>query len=88
MAHKKSGGSGKNGRNSPGQRLGVKCYGSQTVRAGSVLIRQRGTPIQAGANVGRGSDDTLFALADGLVRFERVSRTHKRIAVVPATDKP
>lgn len=88
MAHKKSGGSGKNGRNSPGQRLGVKCYGSQTVRAGSVLIRQRGTRIAPGANVGRGSDDTLFALADGQVRFERVNRTHKRVAVVLATEKP
>jgi large subunit ribosomal protein L27 len=88
MAHKKSGGSGKNGRNSPGQRLGVKCYGSETVRAGSVLIRQRGTRIAPGANVGRGSDDTLFALVDGLVRFERVNRTHKRVAVVPATAKP
>jgi large subunit ribosomal protein L27 len=88
MAHKKSGGSGKNGRNSPGQRLGVKRYGSETVRAGSVLIRQRGTRIAPGANVGRGSDDTLFALVDGLVRFERVNRTHKRVAVVPVTAKP
>ena len=87
MAHKKTGGSGKNGRNSPGQRLGVKCYGSQTVRTGSVLIRQRGTRIAPGANVGRGSDDTLFALVDGLVRFERVNRTHKRVAVVPAAEK-
>ena len=87
MAHKKTGGSGKNGRNSPGQRLGVKCFGSKTVRTGSVLIRQRGTKIMPGVNVGRGSDDTLFALADGPVRFERVDRTHKRIAVIPATEK-
>jgi len=87
MAHKKSGGSGKNGRNSPGQRLGVKCYGSQLVRAGSVLIRQRGTRIRAGANVGQGSDDTLFALTDGEVRFERVDRTHKRVAILPSPAK-
>ena len=87
MAHKKSGGSGKNGRNSPGQRLGVKCYGSQLVRAGSVLIRQRGTRIRAGANVGQGSDDTLYALTDGEVRFERVDRTHKRVAVLPPPAK-
>lgn len=83
MAHKKSGRSGKNGRNSPGQRLGVKRFGSELVRAGSVLIRQRGTRIVPGANVGRGSDDTLFALVDGQVRFERVSREKKRIAVYP-----
>lgn len=87
MAHKKSGGSGKNGRNSPGQRLGVKCYGSETVRAGSVLIRQRGTRILPGANVGRGSDDTLFALKDGLVTFERASRTRRRVAVLPSPAK-
>jgi len=83
MAHKKSGGSGKNGRNSPGQRLGVKCYGSELVRAGHVLIRQRGTPIMPGANVGRGSDDTLFALIDGRVEFQRVSRDKRRVSVVP-----
>jgi large subunit ribosomal protein L27 len=84
MAHKKSGGSGKNGRNSPGQRLGVKRYGSETVKAGSVLIRQRGTRILPGANVGRGSDDTLFALVAGQVCFERASRTRRRVAVLPA----
>jgi large subunit ribosomal protein L27 len=84
VAHKKSGGSGKNGRNSPGQRLGVKCYGSETVRAGAVLVRQRGTRIEPGANVGRGSDDTLFALKDGQVRFERVNRQKRRVVVVPA----
>ena len=84
MAHKKSGGSGKNGRNSPGQRLGVKRFGSQTVRAGSILVRQRGTKIEPGNNVGRGSDDTLFALIDGIVRFERVTRDKRRVAVYPA----
>ena len=83
MAHKKSGGSGKNGRNSPGQRLGVKRFGSELVRAGNVLIRQRGTHIVPGANVGRGSDDTLFALIDGRVTFERVTRLKRRIAVYP-----
>lgn len=84
MAHKKSGGSGKNGRNSPGQRLGVKCFGSETVRAGAVLVRQRGTKIVPGVNVGRGSDDTLFALIDGQVRFERVNRSKRRVVVQPA----
>jgi len=84
VAHKKSGGSGKNGRNSPGQRLGVKCFGSETVRAGAVLVRQRGTKIVPGVNVGRGSDDTLFALIDGQVRFERVNRSKRRVVVQPA----
>ena len=87
MAHKKSGGSGKNGRNSPGQRLGVKRFGAETVRAGTVLIRQRGTPIEPGVNVGRGSDDTLFALVDGTVKFERVTRNKRRVAVYPLTAK-
>lgn len=84
MAHKKSGGSGKNGRNSPGQRLGVKRFGSEAVKAGSVLIRQRGTKIEPGPNVGRGKDDTLFALKDGVVKFERTTRTKRRVAVYPA----
>lgn len=83
MAHKKSGGSGKNGRNSPGQRLGVKYFGSERVVAGCVLVRQRGTRIFPGINVGRGGDDTLFALVDGQVRFERVNRHKKRISVLP-----
>lgn len=85
MAHKKSGGSGKNGRNSPGQRLGVKRFGSQLVRAGNVLVRQRGTRIEPGANVRRGGDDTLFALIDGRIQFERVNRTKRRVAVYPAS---
>jgi len=66
MAHKKAGGSSKNGRDSNPQRLGVKAYGGQTVSAGSILIRQRGTRIHPGRNVGKGRDDTLFALADGV----------------------
>jgi len=84
VAHKKSGRSGKNGRNSPGQRLGVKHFASEFVKSGSVLIRQRGTKIEPGTNVGRGKDDTLFALKDGVIRFERINRNKRRIAVIPA----
>jgi large subunit ribosomal protein L27 len=83
MAHKKSGGSGKNGRNSPGQRLGVKAFGSESVTSGSILVRQRGTRIMPGLNVGRAKDDTLFALVSGTVRFERVSKDKRRVSVVP-----
>jgi len=83
MAHKKSGGSGKNGRNSPGQRLGVKAYGSEVITNGSIIIRQRGTRILPGKNVGRGKDDTLFAMAAGRVKFERVSREKQRVSVEP-----
>ncbi len=71
MAHKKGVGSSKNGRDSNAQRLGVKCFASQSVRAGSIIIRQRGTRFHPGMNVGRGGDDTLFAKIDGKVRFER-----------------
>jgi large subunit ribosomal protein L27 len=84
MAHKKSGGSARNGRDSAGQRLGVKMYGSQAVRAGNIIVRQRGTRFLPGKNVGLAKDDTLFALADGVVKFERVSRIKQRISVVPA----
>jgi large subunit ribosomal protein L27 len=84
MAHKKSGGSGKNGRNSPGQRLGIKAYGSERVTTGSILVRQRGTVILPGLNVRRAKDDTLFALADGTVKFEQCGKTKKRVSVVPA----
>ena len=70
MAHKKGVGSSKNGRDSNAQRLGVKRYGGQAVKAGSIIIRQRGTKIHPGVNVGRGSDDTLFAKADGTVKYE------------------
>jgi len=71
MAHKKGGGSSRNGRDSRGKRLGVKAYGGQLVTAGSIVVRQRGTKVHPGANVGRGSDDTLFAKVDGRVSFDR-----------------
>lgn len=74
MAHKKGLGSSKNGRDSQSKRLGVKRFDGQLVRAGSILVRQRGTPLKPGSNVGRGSDDTLFALLDGVVRFQRRGR--------------
>lgn len=74
MAHKKSGGSAKNGRESRSKRLGVKRFEGQTVRAGAILVRQRGTKIHPGANVRRGGDDTLFALRDGVVKFEKDGR--------------
>ena len=83
MAHKKSGGAGKNGRNSPGQRLGVKAFGSEKVSAGSVLVRQRGTRILPGKNVGWAKDDTLFAMADGVVKYQQVTKDKKRVSVVP-----
>jgi large subunit ribosomal protein L27 len=82
MAHKKAGGSSRNGRDSNAQRLGVKRFGGQAVRAGTILVRQRGTRIHPGMNVGRGGDDTLFALIDGTVRFESV-RNRKRVSVLP-----
>jgi len=83
MAHKKSGGAGKNGRDSAGRRLGLKKSGGQAVTAGCIIVRQRGTGVTAGANVKRGGDDTLFALIDGLVQFDRGG---KRVNVVqPAT---
>jgi large subunit ribosomal protein L27 len=85
MAHKKGQASSRNGRDSAGQRLGVKCYGQELVRAGSVIVRQRGTKIFPGVNVGRAKDDTLFALADGMVKFERASRTKKRVSVYPVS---
>ena len=71
MAHKKGGGSSRNGRDSEGRRLGVKAYGGETVKAGSIIIRQRGTKVRAGQNVGKGSDDTLFAKVGGRVDFAR-----------------
>ncbi|MEO0081876.1 MAG: 50S ribosomal protein L27 [candidate division WOR-3 bacterium] len=82
MAHKKGGGTAKNGRDSAGQRLGVKCFGSQVVRCGNILVRQRGTRFLPGVNVRRAKDDTLFAAADGVVRFDFVSKNKKRISVV------
>jgi large subunit ribosomal protein L27 len=82
MAHKKGGGSSKNGRDSASQRLGVKRFGGQQVNAGSILVRQRGTRFHPGANVGRGRDDTLFALAEGRVKFH-VRRGRKLVSVEP-----
>jgi len=81
MAHKKGQGSTGNGRDSAGQRLGVKAFGGQFVSAGSVLIRQRGTKFHPGFNVGRGSDDTLFALISGHVVFERSGKRGRRVSV-------
>ena len=81
MAHKKAGGSSRNGRDSSGQRLGVKLYGGQFTRAGGIIVRQHGTKIHPGTNVGRGNDDTLYALVDGTVRFERLGRSKKRVSV-------
>ena len=81
MAHKKGVGSSKNGRDSESKRLGVKKYGGETVLAGNILVRQRGTKIHPGVNVGIGSDDTLFALIDGTVKFEPYRRTRKQVSV-------
>jgi large subunit ribosomal protein L27 len=81
MAHKKAGGSSKNGRDSNGQRRGVKCYGGQTVRAGNILVRQLGTKIHPGENVGMGKDYTLFAKTDGIVSYERLGRSRKKVSV-------
>ena len=83
MAHKKGVGSSKNGRDSNSQRLGVKAFGNQRVSAGAVLVRQRGTRFHPGRNVMRGRDDTLFATADGFVRFETFGRGEKRISIYP-----
>lgn len=85
MAHKKGGGSTRNGRDSNAQRLGVKKFGGERVTAGSIIIRQRGTKIHPGANVGRGSDDTLFALIEGVVEFQRKDKKRKQVAIVPVT---
>ena len=83
MAHKKGGGSTRNGRDSQGQRLGVKRYDTELVRAGSIIVRQRGTKIMPGANVGLGRDHTLFALVDGSVKFEHRRRDKKQVSVYP-----
>ncbi len=82
MAHKKGVGSTKNGRDSESKRLGVKRQDGQEVLAGSILVRQRGTHIHPGENVGRGNDDTLFALIDGKVKFSRVGRDRKKVSVL------
>jgi large subunit ribosomal protein L27 len=83
MAHKKAGGSSRNGRDSQSKRLGVKKYGGQRVRSGNIIVRQRGTPIKPGLNVGRGEDDTLFATADGIVAFQTIRGGRKRVNVIP-----
>lgn len=83
MAHKKGVGSSRNGRESASKRLGVKAFGGQYVSAGSIIMRQRGTKIHPGNNVGIGGDDTLFSKIDGYVKFERKDRTRKRVSVYP-----
>ena len=83
FAHKKGVGSTKNGRDSESKRLGAKRADGQFVKAGNILYRQRGTKIHPGVNVGRGGDDTLFALVDGVVRFERKGRDKKQVSIVP-----
>ena len=83
MAHKKGLGSSRNGRDSNAQRLGVKRFGGQLVSAGSILVRQRGTPLKPGENVGRGKDDTLFAKITGIVRFADKGRMGKFVSVLP-----
>ena len=84
MAHKKAGGSSKNGRDSESKRLGVKVFGGQVITAGGIIIRQRGTRVHPGVNVGRGGDDTLFALAAGAVEFGS-KRGRKTVNIVPET---
>lgn len=84
MAHKKGGGSSRNGRDSHSQRLGIKRFGGEVVRAGNILVRQRGTKIHPGQNVGLGKDHTIFATIDGQVVFETVANGRKRVSVLPA----
>lgn len=84
MAHKKGGGSSRNGRDSKSKRLGVKKYAGEAVRSGYILVRQRGTRIKPGLNVGMGKDHTLFATIDGIVVYETVRGGHKRVSIVPA----
>lgn len=86
MAHKKGAGSTKNGRDSNAQRLGVKAFGGEFVTAGSILVRQRGTKFHPGMNVKRASDDSLFALVSGLVRFERAGKTRQKVSVLPVQE--
>jgi len=83
MAHKKAGGSSRNGRDSNSQRLGVKRFAGEKVNGGTILVRQRGTPIKPGKNVGRGKDDTLFALISGQVQFERRGRLGRFVRIDP-----
>ncbi len=87
MAHKKGVGSSRNGRDSQSQRLGIKRFGGQIVKAGNILVRQRGTKFHPGNNVGKGSDDTLFSLIDGVVQFERKDSVRLKISVYPAAQQ-
>ena len=83
MAHKKGGGSTRNGRDSNSKRLGVKRYDGQVVSGGTIIVRQRGTKIHPGENVGKGGDDTLFSKIDGKIKFERVGKDRKQVSVYP-----
>lgn len=85
MAHKKAGGSSRNGRDSKGQRRGVKRFGGEIVRAGNILVRQLGTKIHPGTNVGCGRDYTLYAKIDGIVKFEEFGKNRKRVSIYPAS---
>ncbi|KAK4426051.1 50S ribosomal protein L27, chloroplastic [Sesamum alatum] len=87
-AHKKGAGSTKNGRDSPGQRLGVKIFGDQVAKPGSIIVRQRGTKFHPGKNVGLGKDHTIFSLIDGLVKFEKFGPDRKKISVYPRVVQP
>lgn len=87
MAHKKAGGSSRNGRDSGGQRRGVKKFGGEIVRAGGILVRQLGTKIHPGSNVGLGRDYTLYAKVDGVVTYENFGRSRKRVSVYPAAEQ-
>ena len=86
MAHKKGGGSSRNGRDSESKRLGVKKYGGELVRSGNILVRQRGTRIKPGKNVGMGKDHTLFAKMEGLVLYETVRNGRKRVSIIPVEE--
>lgn len=88
MAHKKGGGASRNGRDSQGQRLGVKKYSGELVKSGNILVRQRGTHIKPGANVGVGTDDTLFATIDGVVVYEVIREDRRRVSVMPVEAAP
>jgi large subunit ribosomal protein L27 len=86
MAHKKGGGSSTNGRDSNSQRLGVKMYGGQAIRAGNIIVRQRGTRIKAGEGVGIGKDHTLFAMADGLIKFDTLPTGRKIVSITAVAE--
>lgn len=83
MAHKKGGGSSRNGRDSHSKRLGVKKFGGERVIVGNILVRQRGTKIHPGTNVGKGKDDTLFAIVNGVVHYDYIKKDRKRVNVIP-----